>query len=219
MNDEIEILSRRVDRLEASRRRLQIAAGTAGVLAAVPFLVGARPKAAPPRILEAGEVRLVDASGTIRGVFSAASGAPYLALKDAKGKERVRLALAGPAGAELAFAGASGNRAARLSVADDGSVALALADSSGKDRWSASLGADGTPSVALSDGDGNTRASLGLSAEGVAHLRFSEADGRTRASLGSTTLKETHSGASFETDAGTFILFDPSGKTIFKMPR
>ena len=217
----------------------------AGAILAASALLGVLLSAAGPagrkRVVEVTELRLIDATGALRGSLSADRSGAQLVLKDTSGKNRARLRVADDGtprlelldrtervrlGAALDKDGAAqahmddeaGHPRVRLATAADGSARAELSDAS-KVRASMGVEADATAGLAVFDADGSARARTGVTADGSPAVKLIDGDGTLRASLGTIALKEAGSGAAEKTQAGSLVLFDKKGAVVFKQPR
>jgi hypothetical protein len=230
----------RLARIERENRRWK-----AGAMLAASALLGVLLSAAGPagrkRVLEVTELRLIDATGALRGSLSADRSGAQLVLKDTSGKNRARLRVADDGtprlelldrvervrlGAALDKDGAAqahmddegGHPRVRLATAGDGSARAELSDAS-KVRASMAIEADATAGLAVFDADGSARARTGVTADGSPAVKLIDGDGTLRASLGTIALKEAGSGAAERTQPGSLVLFDKKGAVVFKQPR
>ena len=233
-------IAARLARLEREVRGFRIAAAGAVLAAVAAVLTGAAP-APRGRPVVASELRLVDATGALRGAMTADRTGAQLLLKDATGKnrarlrvaddgaprlelqdrmERVRLSLAldkdGAATAQIEDD--AGQPRVRLAAGADGSAHVEVSDGT-KKRAALDVDADGTAGAAVFDGDGSARVRSGISPEGTPAVKLIDGDGTLRASLGTIALKEASSGAAVRTQEGTLVLFDKKGAVVFKQPK
>ncbi len=135
-----ESIERRLDRLEHSIRRWQIAAGLAGAAAllvlvamgAAALAPTARAAGSGAKDLVVGSLTLVDQAGRTRGELAMVKDMPMLRLFDQAGKSRALL-YADKDGTALGLFDQAGKLRASLSVFKDG-PALELFDQKGADR-------------------------------------------------------------------------------------
>lgn len=214
MTDADAPVRKRLEALEKEARRWRRAgAATAAMILALMTLAAARPK---PRLVEAGEFRLVDEKGTVRASLTARKSAAALMLADEAGTVRARLALEGSPRMELSDAG--GTTQASVSLGADGAPTLSLGAEK-QARATVRIGSDGASDLTLTDGNDHARAALALAADGSPRVALYDEEGSLRASLGATPLKELRSGASEKTPPSSLVLFDKKGGVVFKAPK
>jgi hypothetical protein len=228
----IETLTRRLERVERTNRRLQgVGALGLAALAMVGVMGQTAPKQVPPEIqAEAFVVR--DASGKVRVALNASLG---LVLLDQAGKRRTSLTATG-----LNIAGSNEEPRVTIGAIPDGPVALLLWDQAGDVRAGLRLEDTGRPSLVLGDRAEKPRVMLGLPDAETARLTFHDRNGRTRASvtvsesgpgltlldekgtaravLGHVKLPGARPGVTEERPAASLVLFDQDGGAIRKVP-
>jgi hypothetical protein len=99
MNEQIEVLSRRLEHLERANRRIKaVAVATACVLVAAVAMAAANPA---PKALKARSIQLVDSSGHALAVLAESPKGPALSFLDASGNPMLQVGAA-PKGCESA---------------------------------------------------------------------------------------------------------------------
>ena len=162
-----ERLTQERRRRRSSERLTRIALGVAVtsllLLAIVAYtLYDRRGPGISAGVVRAGELRLVDGEGRVRGRWSVlADGSARISLLDEQGTERLR-----------------------LTVLDNGSQGISLSDSRGEGRVVLSLEEGEGSRLTFADAAGRTRTVLGLSSQFAGTLLFADADGAPRAAFG-----------------------------------
>jgi hypothetical protein len=169
MEQRLDVLTQRLDRLSRENRRYRRVAVGALILGCAALLMG---QVAPPGV--ADEVR-----------------ARRFLLVDDRGGTRAALTVA-PDGTAL-FIVADGSRRPRVSLTVGTSGAPSLAVYDGRGHRRATLGVDGgdAPFLLLADGEERGLATLGVTADGGASLTFSDTAARRRLVAGLITGEPT----------------------------
>jgi hypothetical protein len=153
--ERLDVLARRVERLERENRRWKRAATLGLLLVATAALLG---QAAPPGVakaLEAERINLRDAGGNLRAVLGTSpDGATSLLLYNATGVHQ-----------------------AGLGVLPDGTASIFLGNPAGRTVTELTLYRDGTPTLLFRDRAGKTRALLGAASDGQPFAYFLDAAG------------------------------------------
>ncbi len=205
MNEQIERLQRRVEQLEAARRKgwRRWALTVVLALGAV-VLMGQDAK----ETVRAERFVVEGPTGEARGIFEVEAGIASLRLKDTAGAPRIHLAVDEDDVPSIAFLEADGTSPrAVLGLAGSGSGALALKDSTGTNRLALTVTKTGTPSVALFDAAGETRVSLGVADNGVCFLALKDDAGKIREFL-----------YLLPDGSGHFQIKDAEGEVLKKLP-
>lgn len=165
-----ERLRSRMNVLEAQHARTQgrlrlmtfALLGLVAVLGAVTLAPGLIGAVRTGDVAEFQAIRLVDATGTVRGEWGVDDdGANRLSLLDQQGRPRFN-----------------------LSVMASGFPGLALINDAGQRRAVLGMLPDQTTTLVFADGRGTTRAVLGLTNADAANLVFADADGVSRLGMG-----------------------------------
>lgn len=170
MRDLEERLRSRMNVLEAQHARTRghlrlmtyALLGLVAILGAVTLAPGLIGAVRSGDVAEFQAIRLVDASGTVRGEWGIDDdGANRLSLLDREGRQRLN-----------------------LSVLSSGFPGLALVNDAGQRRAVLGLLPDQTTTLVFADGRGIPRAVLGLTNADAANLVFADADGVSRLGMG-----------------------------------
>jgi hypothetical protein len=221
-NDDVHGLTVRLERLEAQNRKMKALAAAGGVALAAVLLAGQAAPGGEGRELllkdEAGRTRillsashqgqpliaLIDDSGGIRAGMTMKKGGPGLFLRNAEGKEELRVAL-DPQGPALMLSDA--NQVARTGLAMiDGRPGLFLRDADRKQRLSLTL-QDSGPALFLMDRNEITRMGLLISGKGDPNILVQDPLGRAKMALG-----VSRKGAGF-------AIYDTIGELVYARPQ
>jgi hypothetical protein len=193
----MEILMRRLDRVEQGNQRLKRAGLVVLVGLAAVVLVGQATPSEVAKVVEAEESVVRDSTGNVRTALIPSS----LMLWDATGRIRTTLEVDSQNKVTLSlFGGKMLEGGATLSVDEDGALSLflsekgagkvritgtgvVLVDKNGQIRAELTLGPDGQPASWFRDKDGKTRAYLGLLPDGSGALTLLDDHGKFRATL------------------------------------
>jgi hypothetical protein len=147
--DELGELRQRLDGLERSNRRWRLGATVAGLAVAGVMLVGAGGQ----RIVEAEDVRLVDAEGTLRGRLFMSEGEPMLALYATGGSKEGCVAVSAAKGGGRITLGRVGGEGGTFlsSSSTDGQGLLLQSDKGADDGVMFSVNAAGRTLVDVTD--------------------------------------------------------------------
>lgn len=181
----VQLLTRRLERLERDNRRLKLGGAVVVVGLAALALMGQVVPGQLPKVVEAEQFVLRDARGQVSALLSAEpflkgltvfdeggkkraaleliAGSPRLSLADANGKERVALELTGEV-SRLALSDLNRRHGVILTLAGaDAMSGLMLADQGRKTRVRLVLEPGGAPRLELADQNQTPRAILGPS--------------------------------------------------------
>jgi hypothetical protein len=175
--DEVVQLSRRLEALERSNRRLRrVAALGLGALVAGALVATHPAVAKEPTVLDCQKLRLLDSQDRVRGMLSCAKDdTPLLALYDANGKARCVVTLDETGYASLGITDENGSPRISIANTDDG-PAMILRESKGGSCISfATTKADSA--VTVKDSGGRARVNLGVEADGKPVLRLLDESG------------------------------------------
>jgi hypothetical protein len=159
-SQDLQILARRLTRLEGSNRRLK--SGMATTFLALAGLV------------------LLGAQGRGGGGLAGRIEAEHFVVKDAAGNVRAVLGVNPNGGAGLSFTGLT---RVHVGVSADDIAGLQLLDGAGKSRGGMALSPSGTVSLELRDPTQKAHLVLNVTKEGVPSLRLLDADDKERVSL------------------------------------
>jgi hypothetical protein len=156
MGDErLDVLARRVERLERESRRWKRVASLGLVLAAAAALLGQAAPLGPAKVVDAERFNVRDPAGNLRAILGTSpDGATSLLLYN-------------PAGVHQAG----------LGVMADGTASIFLGNPAGRTVTELTLYRDGTPSLIFRDRAGKTRALLGAASDGYPFAYFLDAAG------------------------------------------
>jgi hypothetical protein len=117
--------------------------------------VHAAPDAAPPKVIQAQEFRLVDKNGTMRATLQTQDdGSPGLALFDKNGKARVTVHVQPDGTSTLAFHDAQSKTRVELEQQSDGTGGLTLTNSKGTGGMALLIAPDSNPVALFKDKTG-----------------------------------------------------------------
>ena len=181
MDTDSKTLEHRLDQLQKSHHRLQLASMAALLGIVVLALTGAN-RSAKDRVIEAEQFRLLDKDGTTRALMlTNEDRSVSFSLMDEHGKEVLVLGVAAsgkpaalrildPGGVERLFTG----------ISHDGVVGLSLKDRDMRDRASLYIKPDGTTAFRISDHKNadNNRIYLGVAPSGRSQQILLDRDGK-----------------------------------------
>ena len=223
-NRDVDRLTVRLDRLEAQNRKMKALAAAVVALAAVLLLGQAAPggeviegreiilkdDAGKTRVLlsasHSGQplIALTDDTGEIRAGLTMKKGGPGLFLRNADGKEELRVAL-DPSGPALMLSDSS--QVVRTGLAMiDGRPGLFLRDANRKQRLSLTL-QDMGPALFLMDQNETTRMGLLINRKGDPNILVQDPLGRAKMLLG-----VSRKGAGF-------AIYDRIGELVYARPQ
>lgn len=154
-DERLDVLARRVERLERETRRWKRAASLGLVVVAAVALLGQAAPMGLAKLIEAERFNVRDPAGNLRAVLgTGADGATSLLLYN-------------PAGVHQAG----------LGVMPDGTASIFLGNPAGRTVTELTLYRDGTPSLIFRDRAGKTRALLGAASDGYPFAYFLDAAG------------------------------------------
>lgn len=163
----MEVLGRRLDRLERQNRRLRVMAWSASVAVLVFMAIGLAPKTA--NTAETAQKSIV---------------AHAISIVDAQGNPRIVLGMDPATGPVVTILNKKGDPAATMGTVDkDGSSAIRLSDKNDKGGASIFNTADGTSGMILDDKGGVTRATIGVGPDGTPVVSLNSKDEKVTAAM------------------------------------
>ncbi|MBI4490237.1 MAG: hypothetical protein HY694_14230 [Deltaproteobacteria bacterium] len=224
----IEILVRRLERLERANRRLKwITVGFFVGLAALLTMGQAKPSKVA-KVIEAEKFVVKDPNGRgsiTLGLLTEGAESNYGLLISNDSKDGHRVAALSRNGLwlmRLKYGGVQlSAKPADMGLLSSVEVDFGGFKVRGKDfntRASLGMASDGEPILAFDDRNRQIRVALSLLPSGTPSLQLNDKDGKTRAVLGSTTLTGTQTGQVRIQPESSLTLFDKDGKVIWKAP-
>jgi hypothetical protein len=203
-------LDERLTKLECENRLIRRCAAI--LIGAVAFLIlAAQDGKKTLKEIEAKSLTLKDEAGRPRAALKMESDAPFLAMWDEAGNERVRLG--GRNSSSLSLKDAGGRERLVLNVPHDGAPSVMLNDMGERYRLFLGVDAQGDPEVSLWDGEAKVRIALGVRL-GMPRLLIADRTMRERAVLGIAAVGK---GDTPEwTTESALTLFDADGRVIWQ---
>ncbi len=218
----MEILARRLDRVERENRVLKRAGVVALAVIAAVVLMGQATESKVEKVVEAERFVVRDSSGNLRAALDESG----LSLFD-KEKTRVRLGVEADGIARLVIRGEGeksnitmgtttegvvlslikGKQEVILGLGPDNEASLGLTDINRNPRVGLTVLAGGETSLDFWDNNGKKRAALGYSSDGVVALAFFDKDEKLRSTM-----------ATFHDGTPTILLLDKNKKVIWSVP-
>ena len=195
---EIDVISRRLTRLERSNQRWKLLATAALALLGVLLFLGAKGSTQQPVAdeLRARAFVLVDEQGTLLARLGRLPhGVLGLGFYDDGRRSRIL-----------------------LSVNEDGTSSLNLFSKGGRSGALLSASRTGGASLRLLDANWKSRATIATWPNGAPFLRFADRRGRDRILVGSTELKVEPSGELVERSAPRLLFFDEDESILWQAP-
>ena len=196
--EEIDVISRRLTRLERSNRRWKLLATAALALLGILLIVGAKGSTQQPVAdeLRARAFVLVDERG---GLLARLGRLPHGVLG-------------------LGFYDDGRRSRILLSVNEDGTSSLNLFSKGGRSGALLNASRTGGASLRLLDANWKNRATIATWPNGAPFLRFADRHGRDRILVGSTELKVKPSGELVERSAPRVQFFDEDESILWQAP-
>ena len=194
----IDIISRRLTRLERSNRRWKLLATSALALLGLVLVLGAKGATRQPA---AGELR-----------------ARAFVLVDEQGTTLARLGRLPHGVLGLGFYDDGRRSRILLSVKEDGTSSLNLFSKGGRSGALLNASRTGGASLRLLDAHWKSRATVATWPNGAPFLRFADRNGKDRILLGSTDLKVEPSGELVERSAPRVLFFDEDESILWQAP-
>ena len=152
----LDVLARRVERLERENRRWKRAASLGLVLIAAAALLGQAGPLGAAKTLDAERFNVRDPAGNLRAALGTTpDGAASLLLFSPTGVNQAGLGVLPDGTASIFLGNAAGRTVTELTLYRDGTPALIFRDRAGKTRALYGAASDGAPFAYFLDGSGN----------------------------------------------------------------
>ena len=184
----LEILHRRLERLETSNRRLKMAAGLVILLGIAFVTMGSGSEAVPEakvtKTVKAESFIVVDEDGNERAFLGTTpADGSVLILRDRKKNARVSLVSAEDGTSAVLLGNQTGTPHLLLRVRPWATPSIELADGERRRRLKLALGGDGSPAITFMKVGRNPRMKLSLDGDGSPALVMNDGAFRSRVTL------------------------------------
>lgn len=211
----IDIMVKRLDRLERANRRLKLSGVIVLFLIGALVLMGQAKPSKVAKVVEAEHFILKDTEGNKRAELVPDMNGAALRMYD---RDRLRISMSAHASIQqLEFLG--DNNSPSMSLGSNGGTTYLFLTPTLSSRASISLmaGFANTSSMTFQDGDGKRRAWIIASSLGT-EITLYDKDFKPRAVIGVTTLENPRTGVKEQRPSSSLVLFDKDGKVIWKAP-